>query len=382
MQGNNFSFVTKGFNRIQRRSFMSWIVAEEDANHSREGERNKNREGGNQSRPSQDSRNERRDAAADEDANQSAHQTQNQRFRQELQTHIIRPCAHSHSNADFACPLGDGYQHDIHDSDAAHYQRDGGDASQQQRHDGCQLRERLRSIGHIADHEVVRLTWCDFVPLGHTACLLADRGHHCLIDRWNLLPKKLSLSRGIRNDRGVVLILAYHRLTLCRQYAYYTKRQIANTNRFADRIDSWKQLFRHGFSKHNDSRRGSDIRIREKVTLFDLPCSNFGKLLVGALDTDKPVLIPENQLPGRVHHGGHGGYGGNLALHGVHIVVRQCGRRAGAQSCAAEHHIPRHHIHHVRAHTADLIQDHGLGALSDRHQHDHRTDANNDAKHG
>src|SRR5262249_10371262 len=43
MQGNNFSFVTKGFNRIQRRSFMSWIVAEEDANHSREGERNKNR---------------------------------------------------------------------------------------------------------------------------------------------------------------------------------------------------------------------------------------------------------------------------------------------------------------------------------------------------
>src|SRR5262249_25015005 len=100
---------------------MSWIVAEEDANHSREGERNKKREGRHQSRPSKDARTERSDATANEDANQSAHQTQNQRFREELQTDIIRPCADSHSNADFARPLGDGYQHDIHDSDAAHY---------------------------------------------------------------------------------------------------------------------------------------------------------------------------------------------------------------------------------------------------------------------
>src|SRR5215813_12862980 len=292
MQGNNFSFVTKGFNRIQRCSFMSWIVTEEDANHSREGERNKNRQGRNQSRPSQYFRNKRSDAAADQDAYQSTHQTQNQRFRQKLQTNVIRSCTHSHSDADFARPFRDRHQHDIHDSNAAHHQGNGGDASEQQRHDCSQLCERLRCIGHVTDHEVVGLAWCYFVPLsqqfcnlplGHGGCLLADRGYHRLIDRWNLLPKKLSLSRRIRNYRGIVLILAHHRLTLCRQYAYYSKRQISNPNRFADRIDSWKQLFRDRFPENYDSRGGTDISVCEKVPLFHLPSSNFGKPLVRTL---------------------------------------------------------------------------------------------------
>ncbi len=38
------------------------------------------------------------------------------------------------ADADFAGPLGDRYQHDVHDADAADEQRDAGDAAHDDRH--------------------------------------------------------------------------------------------------------------------------------------------------------------------------------------------------------------------------------------------------------
>jgi len=60
--------------------------------------------------------------------------------------------AQSFANTDFPGPLGDGNQHDIHDANAAHHQRNGGDSRQNSHHHvrhGVHLVHHLCSALHI-----------------------------------------------------------------------------------------------------------------------------------------------------------------------------------------------------------------------------------------
>ena len=67
-------------------------------------------------------------AASDEHAYQSACDADEDGFDEELGQDVHAPCADRHAQADFAGALGDGDVHDIHDADAAHHERDAGDA--------------------------------------------------------------------------------------------------------------------------------------------------------------------------------------------------------------------------------------------------------------
>src|SRR2546427_1238252 len=58
---------------------------------------------------------------------QSANQCHGARFDEELHQHVLAPRAHCLADADLARPLGDGNQHDVHDHDTAHDQRNGCD---------------------------------------------------------------------------------------------------------------------------------------------------------------------------------------------------------------------------------------------------------------
>src|SRR5262249_43504554 len=96
---------------------------------------------------------------------------------------------------------------------------------------------------------------------------------------------------------------------------------------------------------------------------------------------DKPVLISKHELSRRIYDRGSGSYGGNLAFHRSDVVVRERACGARAHSGPSEEKVSGHHIHHVRAHTTDLIQDHRLCTLADRHGYDTAAHADNDAQH-
>ena len=84
-----------------------------------------------------------------------------------------------HAQADLARPLRHRDQHDVHDADAAHEQRDGRDGGQQQ---GQHLRGRLlrlEHLGEVADPEVVVLVRLQAVALAQElADLVLGLPHH------------------------------------------------------------------------------------------------------------------------------------------------------------------------------------------------------------
>src|SRR5262249_55761675 len=65
-----------------------------------------------------------------EQANAAPHKTENNGLEQELIANIAAPRPDGHTNADFARALGHRDEHDIHDPDATHRQRDRRDAHQ------------------------------------------------------------------------------------------------------------------------------------------------------------------------------------------------------------------------------------------------------------
>jgi hypothetical protein len=53
--------------------------------------------------------------------------------------------------------FGDRHQHDVHDPDATHQQRNAGDATQQPRHNPVRLDRRLGDVRQVADGEIAPL---------------------------------------------------------------------------------------------------------------------------------------------------------------------------------------------------------------------------------
>ena len=68
-----------------------------------------------------------------DDSDDASSNRQHQGFGQELRQDVAPLGADGHAQADFAGALGDADEHDIHDADATHEQRHGGDGGQQQR---------------------------------------------------------------------------------------------------------------------------------------------------------------------------------------------------------------------------------------------------------
>src|ERR1035438_3859392 len=109
------------------------------------------------------------------DPNGAAHARQHNRLNQDLRHDIAMPRAHGFADADFARPLGDAHQHDVHDHDAAHHQRNAGDRHY---HGGNQA-ENL--IDEAADG--VRRERIEIVGLAGTGVKARAQQHAGLIQR-------------------------------------------------------------------------------------------------------------------------------------------------------------------------------------------------------
>src|SRR5688500_6325856 len=106
--------------------------AEDDADQEAEHDGRDERGGMECEAPAGDLADEGRDAKAHGDADQPAEQRQGQCLDEELGEDVAAARTDGLADADLAGPLADGHQHDVHDPDAAHDQRDGCDPAQQE----------------------------------------------------------------------------------------------------------------------------------------------------------------------------------------------------------------------------------------------------------
>ena len=96
------------------------------------------------------------DQPADNNADHASQQAENHGFDQELQQDIPPACPDRLAQADLARALGDRGQHDIHDADPTHSQRDACDAAQEDGQGIGHLGRGAQDVLLADDAEVIR----------------------------------------------------------------------------------------------------------------------------------------------------------------------------------------------------------------------------------
>src|ERR1700730_238655 len=115
------SLVAQGFDRTEPCRAVCGIETEEETDTDGDAERHEDRRCGD------DGCGQRRyhqwqdpcEAEADQDPERAAQAREEHRLDQELQQDVLTTGADRLADADLASPLGDGDEHDVHDSDAA-----------------------------------------------------------------------------------------------------------------------------------------------------------------------------------------------------------------------------------------------------------------------
>src|SRR5690606_22104335 len=131
-KGEQDSLVPQRDDWIQPGGSSSGPEAEEDADERREAERQESGLGGDRGIPlSQLLERERASDATGEAENAAGH-AEDERLDQELEQDVAAPRAQRLADPDLTRPLRDRHQHDVHDADPAHDQRDEGDPGQEE----------------------------------------------------------------------------------------------------------------------------------------------------------------------------------------------------------------------------------------------------------
>ena len=118
------------------------VGAEEQADGDREAEGQRDREARHDRVPVRERRDAPGDAEAQQHARDAARERDHDRLGEELAPDVPARGADGAAHADLARPLEHGGQHDVHDADAAHEQRDAGDAA----HDHVEQPLRLPAL--------------------------------------------------------------------------------------------------------------------------------------------------------------------------------------------------------------------------------------------
>src|SRR5215471_11424997 len=122
------SFVAQRLDRIEAGRTRGRVGAEEDADAGAHDHAEQHRAQAQRRRQRAHRAHEQRERGADQDAHDAARERQRRRLDQELGEDVAPAGAQGLADADLARSLGHRHEHDVHDHDAAHEQRDRGDA--------------------------------------------------------------------------------------------------------------------------------------------------------------------------------------------------------------------------------------------------------------
>ena len=364
------------------------IEAEDDADRHGEADRQLHNAHGHRQRHAQHALQRVHEQRAQRQADQAAQAGDDDCLDQELQENVAPLGAHGLADADLARALGDGYEHDVHDADAAYEQRDAGDAAQHQREGAAGLlhgrehlalvHDRVAAVVLVAAVEVAFDVRLRGVDAGGVRSRDADGRDGCV------LQHPLS-ERERHDDHGVGGCAAGRALAL--QHADDAELAPVDGQRVAHDVRRAEQVLRDVHAHDAHGAAVVDIRLDNVPARRDALVADL--LIAGQHAHDRRAGVDVARLDGQraADRGRHGG-DGVAVLPGEHVVGRQDDRAALVAAVEpAETAKPARRARlnadgqQVCAHALDGGCDRRGRPLADGHEHHDGHDADDDAQH-
>ena len=297
--------------------------------------------------------------------------------------------ADRHPQADFPRTFGNRYIHDVHNADAAHQQRDAGDAGQQHRHQvGGRTHHRtelfLRPyrkvfLVELTDAVVFAQYGPDFL-YGFTARFLArGRGEDAAQVRDG---QNTFLNRRVGRQNQVVLVLSHRVVAFLLQNADDFERRLVEPYRLAERVAVLAEQF-GGHRLADNAYLGdmADVVFGKHLAVLHLIHANARVFGIDTIERRGRVVGTVNGLPARIDRGRT-----EVDMRQVfdaHVVFQLEAFHVGRvlSYAAHAHHAGMYH-NHVRPHFRDLRLDAAFRPLADGQHGDDRGHADHNAEHG
>src|ERR1051326_8855722 len=381
--------IAQRLDRVHQRRLARRVVAEEHADGDGEERREEHALRGELLRPFERPPDEERGDDADDPARRAADEAEQHRLGQELDLDGLLGRADGDAHADLARPLRDGDEHHVHDADPADDERDRGDGDEQQRQRAARFELGLDDVLRIADVEVVVLLGTEMVAVaqqrrgllpGELDDVGRDGGAEDVVEPGD--AHQLFLRGGVRQDDGVVLVLAGHRQPFRRERRHDFARHGFHAHDFADRILGAEEVVAHGLAEDADGGGALDVVLRERRALRDRPSLDIKVFGRDAAERAEPVLVAVDDLRGSVDVRRDALDQRDLVLDGDGVAEGERLRAARAGADAVDRAAAGLDPDEVVAEVVELLLDARLPGFADGHDADHRGDADGDAEDG
>src|SRR5712692_5639995 len=327
------------------------------------------------------------------DAQRAAKTAEDHGLDQELREHVTPPGADRFADPDLACPLCDGDQHDVHDSDPAHHQGYAGDGSKDESQRGGDGVGLVQDVLLALQLEIA-LRWIgDLVALqqdGRELGLgLSDRARRRgrgddLADVLAASAAQVGPHGGDWCDHDVVL-RTKSRPAFGRKDTDDPKALAVDLDRLADWISGTEQVGDDSRAEDDDAMLRCDVVLREERAFGDLVVAHLGEVHRAARGRSEVVLVRVGDLAATLCNRNRSHDVGILlpAVDGVDVGHGQ--GLAGAETLRDAARAPgvrRVDEDDVGAEGLDLVVDLHARAVADRDQQDHRRDPDEYPEHG
>lgn len=367
--------------------FVRGQQPEDDAYRHRTAERKDDGRSGDVGREGEE-RSESHESETERDPYRSTEERQHDGFGEELYDDVGIERSDGTADADFTSSFRNGYEHDVHDPYASNDERDGRDASEKDlegssnaRYGGEHVgRTRYREIrfGRIRDLELLEVVVGDGLLRG-----IHDVGRRCHDDELRdvLIAREAVLHRRDRDVDGVVGTLDGAAAgTLGLGDADDAEIDVADLDVLSEGVCRSKEVGRGRRTENGDLRTRFHVFGGDEHAVLGLDVLNFGIVGPDSVDGGIGIDVADDDLLGRVRDRGDRRDARNLAnllgiverenIGGFHVSRTDVALAATARTEGEK----------VRTERFDARRDAPLRAFAERHEHDDRRDADNDAE--
>ena len=204
-------------------------------------------------------------SASYDDAYDASRDTDKNSFDEELAQDVDTTGAYTHAQTDFACTLRHRYVHDVHNADAAHYERYAGDAGKQRGHQVGSGVQHGAALLLAADSEVVIVTLLQLVVAAqYLGDFVGGIVRHVLGEGGGEDAAKVGLCQqafhhgAVRGKYDVILVHAHGVVAFGLQHAHHAEGHLVETDDTSHGVlSSGKEVVLDGLS--DDTHLGGGL---------------------------------------------------------------------------------------------------------------------------
>ena len=329
-------------------------------------------------------------SASYDDADDASGDADKDGFDKELAQDVDTACAYTHAQTDFACTLRHRYVHDVHNADAAHYERYAGDAGKQRGHQVGSGVQHGAELLLAADSEVVIVTLLQLVVAAqYLGDFVGGIVRHVLGEGGGEDAAKVGLCQqafhhgAVRGKYDVILVHAHGVVAFRFQYAHHAERNLVETYDTSYGVFSTgEKVVLDGLSDDTHLGGGLYVGFGKHLAVLHAELPDFEIVRAHAAHGGGVVVVACDELSAGGDIGADGSQEVGFITQSFIVGQLQCLHGAGVLADTAAHVGTGVSHNHVGAHLGDLRLDAFLRTLSDGKHRDDGRHTDDDAQHG